>query len=226
MISVSHLTLSYGEKRVLEDFSLTLPERGVTVLSGPSGCGKTTLLRCLAGLERPRSGRIQAPPPRETSLLFQEDRLFPWRTVEQHLMDVLPQSRWAEVPRWLALAGLTGEEGSLPASLSGGMRRRLALVRALALGGRLYLLDEPEAALSPARLMTLLVHIRHLVGQDSQFLIATHSPILMSYPGACIYQLSEAGIVRVDYRDTEHYQLTRRFLEAPEQMMELLFQEL
>ena len=93
-------------------------------------------------------------------------------------------------------------------------------------GQGLYLLDEPEAALSPARLMTLLVHIRHLVGQDSQFLIATHSPILMSYPGACIYQLSEAGIVRVDYRDTEHYQLTRRFLEAPEQMMELLFQEL
>ena len=226
MISVSHLTLSYGEKRVLEDFSLTLPERGVTVLSGPSGCGKTTLLRCLAGLERPRSGRIQAPPPRETSLLFQEDRLFPWRTVEQHLMDVLPQSRWAEVPRWLALAELTGEEGSFPASLSGGMRRRLALVRALALGGQLYLLDEPEAALSPSRLMTLLVHIRHLVGQDSQFLIATHSPILMAYPGACIYQLSEAGIARVDYRDTEHYRLTRRFLEAPERMMELLFQEL
>ena len=93
-------------------------------------------------------------------------------------------------------------------------------------GQGLYLLDEPEAALSPARLMTLLVHIRHLVGQDSQFLIATHSPILMSYPGACIYQLSEAGITQVDYRDTEHYQLTRRFLEAPEQMMELLFQEL
>ena len=83
-------------------------------------------------------------------------------------------------------------------------------------GQGLYLLDEPEAALSPSRLMTLLVHIRHLVGQDSQFLIATHSPILMAYPGACIYQLSEAGIARVDYRDTEHYRLTRRFLEAPE----------
>ena len=74
--------------------------------------------------------------------------------------------------------------------------------------------------------MTLLVHIRHLVGQDSQFLIATHSPILMAYPGACIYQLSEAGIAQVDYRDTEHYWLTRRFLEAPEQMMELLFRAL
>ena len=162
MISVSHLTLSYGEKRVLEDFSLTLPERGVTVLSGPSGCGKTTLLRCLAGLERPRSGRIQAPPPRETSLLFQEDRLFPWRTVEQHLMDVLPQSRWAEVPRWLALAELTGEEGSFPASLSGGMRRRLALVRALALGGQLYLLDEPFTGVDPARVRRLMDALRAL----------------------------------------------------------------
>lgn len=177
MISVSHLTLSYGEKRVLEDLSLTLPERGVTVLSGPSGCGKTTLLRCLAGLERPRSGRIQAPPPRETSLLFQEDRLFPWRTVEQHLMDVLPQSRWAEVPRWLALAGLTGEEGSLPASLSGGMRRRLALVRALALGGRLYLLDEPFTGVDPARVRRLMEALRTL---DAPVLLSSHEALVCS----------------------------------------------
>ena len=177
MISVSHLTLSYGEKRVLEDFSLTLPERGVTVLSGPSGCGKTTLLRCLAGLERPRSVRIQAPPPRETSLLFQEDRLFPWRTVEQHLMDVLPQSRWAEVPRWLALAGLTGEEGSLPASLSGGMRRRLALVRALALGGRLYLLDEPFTGVDPARVRRLMEALRTL---DAPVLLSSHEALVCS----------------------------------------------
>lgn len=177
MISVSHLTLSYGEKRVLEDLSLTLPERGVTVLSGPSGCGKTTLLRCLAGLERPRSGRIQAPPPRETSLLFQEDRLFPWRTVEQHLMDVLPQSRWAEVPRWLALAWLTGEEGSLPASLSGGMRRRLALVRALALGGRLYLLDEPFTGVDPARVRRLMEALRTL---DAPVLLSSHEALVCS----------------------------------------------
>ena len=77
MISVSHLTLSYGEKRVLEDLSLTLPERGVTVLSGPSGCGKTTLLRCLAGLERPRSGRIQAPPPGRPSCSFRRTACSP-----------------------------------------------------------------------------------------------------------------------------------------------------
>lgn len=177
MICLEEVTVTFGEKRVLDRFSLTLPETGITALSGPSGCGKTTLLRCLAGLERPRSGRIQAPPPRETSLLFQEDRLFPWRTVEQHLMDVLPQSRWAEVPRWLALAGLTGEEGSLPASLSGGMRRRLALVRALALGGRLYLLDEPFTGVDPARVRRLMEALRTL---DAPVLLSSHEALVCS----------------------------------------------
>lgn len=101
----------------------------------------------------------------------------------------------------------------------------LALVEHRFGGQGLYLLDEPEAALSPTRLLTLLVHIHELVKRDSQFVIATHSPILMAYPGACIYQLSQQGIRQVAYRDTEHYQLTRRFLEQPEKMMERLLQE-
>ena len=101
-----HITVCYGEKRVLDDFSLVLPETGITALSGPSGCGKTTLLRVLAGLEHPISGRITGLSLRSATLLFQEDRLFPWRTVEQHLTDVLPRPRWEEVPRWLRLAEL------------------------------------------------------------------------------------------------------------------------
>lgn len=93
-------------------------------------------------------------------------------------------------------------------------------------GGRgLYLLDEPEAALSPTRMMSLLVLLHRLVEEHSQFVIATHSPMLMAYPGARIYQLSQQGIEPVAYRDTEHYQITRRFLEAPERMLELLFEE-
>ena len=101
----------------------------------------------------------------------------------------------------------------------------LALVEHRFGGNGLYLLDEPEAALSPTRMMSLLVLMRNLVKKHSQFIIATHSPILMAYPGACIYQLSQDGINRVAYRDTEHYQLTRRFLEAPERMIDLLFRE-
>ena len=74
-------------------------------------------------------------------------------------------------------------------------------------------------------MMSLLVLLHRLVEEHSQFVIATHSPILMAYPGARIYQLSQQGIEPVAYRDTEHYQITRRFLEAPERMLELLFEE-
>ena len=177
MICLEEVTVTFGEKRVLDRFSLTLPETGITALSGPSGCGKTTLLRVLAGLEHPISGRITGLSLRSAALLFQEDRLFPWRTVEQHLTDALPQVRWAEVPRWLDLAGLTGEEGSLPASLSGGMRRRLALVRALALGGRLYLLDEPFTGVDPARIRRLMEALRAL---DTPVLLSSHEALVCS----------------------------------------------
>ena len=70
MISAEHITVCYGERRVLDDFSLVLPETGITALSGPSGCGKTTLLRVLAGLERPQSGTVSGISPREIAILF------------------------------------------------------------------------------------------------------------------------------------------------------------
>ena len=102
----------------------------------------------------------------------------------------------------------------------------LALVENRFGGNGIYLLDEPEAALSPSRLMTLLVHIHELVKKNSQFIIATHSPILMAYPGAEVYRLSEESICLVNYRETEHYQLTRRFLENPEKMLYYLLEDL
>ena len=76
------------------------------------------------------------------------------------------------------------------------------------------MLDEPEAALSPMKLMRLMCRINELVAQRSQFIIATHSPILMTFPGAETYELNKEGICSVDYRQTEHYQMTRRFLEC------------
>ena len=87
----------------------------------------------------------------------------------------------------------------------------------------LYLLDEPDAALSPARQLTLLARMHQLVAQGSQFIIATHSPILMAYPGAQIYGLGENGIASIAYEDTEHFQLTRQFLNNPAGIMRELF---
>lgn len=160
MISAEHITVCYGEKRVLDDFSLVLPETGITALSGPSGCGKTTLLRVLAGLQR-RSAGVVTVPPRPT-LLFQENRLLPWRTVEQHIADVLPRARRGEAGRWLALVELEEEARSYPGALSGGMGRRLALARALACGGGLYLLDEPFTGVDKERAGRILERIRAL----------------------------------------------------------------
>ena len=98
----------------------------------------------------------------------------------------------------------------------------LALVKNRFGGEGLYLLDEPEAALSPSRLLTLLCEVHRLVEHDSQLIIATHSPILMTYPNARLYQLGEEGIQTVDYQETEHYQLTKRFLDEPERMLHYL----
>lgn len=100
----------------------------------------------------------------------------------------------------------------------------LALVQNRFGGNGLYILDEPEAALSPAKLLVLLAEINALVKKDSQFIIATHSPILMAFPGAQIYQLSESGIEAVSYKETEHYQLTKRFLDNPELMLKYLLE--
>jgi predicted ATPase len=90
-------------------------------------------------------------------------------------------------------------------------------------GQGLYLLDEPEAALSPQRQLAALARINDLVKDGSQFIIATHSPILMAYPDAWIYEFTESGIARVAYEETEHFKVTRAFLANPERMLRELF---
>ena len=98
----------------------------------------------------------------------------------------------------------------------------LALVQNRFGGEGLYLLDEPEAALSPTRLLTLMGEMDQLVKADSQFIVATHSPVLMAFPEARIYVLSEDGVRTAEYQETEHYQLTKRFLDDPERMLRYL----
>jgi predicted ATPase len=91
--------------------------------------------------------------------------------------------------------------------------------------GGLYILDEPEAALSPSRQMAALARIHDLVGGRAQFIIATHSPILMAFPGARIYQFAEDGISEVEYTETEHYTITKSFLNDHERMLARLLSE-
>jgi len=91
-------------------------------------------------------------------------------------------------------------------------------------GNGLYIMDEPEAALSPQRLLTLLVLMDELVKKSSQFIIATHSPIIMAFPGADIIQFSEKGMERVSYNETESYRITKQFMDDPERMIKYLLE--
>lgn len=93
------------------------------------------------------------------------------------------------------------------------------------IGDGLYILDEPEAALSPSRQLSFLAKMHQLVLARSQLIIATHSPIILGYPNAWIYQVSEHGVDRVEYEDTDHYQVTRSFLTRREMMLDVLLSE-
>ena len=98
----------------------------------------------------------------------------------------------------------------------------LSLVQNRLRGQGLYIFDEPEAALSPMRILTLISEIDRLVNNNSQIIIATHSPILIAYPKAEIIELSIDGIRKISYTDTEHYRITKQFLDNPERMLKYL----
>jgi len=92
-------------------------------------------------------------------------------------------------------------------------------------GEGLYLLDEPEAALSPSRQLSVITRIHDLVRENSQFIIATHSPIIMAYPDAFIYLFSTNGIRKIAYEETEHYRITRDFLGNRQRMLKVLMED-
>ena len=177
MLELTEVSFSYPGRPVLENFSLSIPLSGITALRGPAGCGKTTLLRLLAGLERPQAGQISAPAGGGTAILFQENRLLPWRTVGQHITDVLPRQRRGEGPRWLKLVELAEEAELFPSALSGGMGRRLALARCLAVGGSLLLLDEPFAGVDPERAGRILSRVRAL---DIPVVLTSHQESVLA----------------------------------------------
>lgn len=169
-MELRHITVRFAEKTVLEDFSLVLPDRGVLCLSGPSGCGKTTLLRVLCGLERPQAGRVLDIP--KTAVVFQEDRLLPWLTVERNLTAVgIPQDQAA---LWLQRVGLGAEKKSLPRQLSGGMRRRVAIARALGVDSGLLLLDEPFTGLDEETRKQIYPWLRQASEQKPVVLVTHH----------------------------------------------------
>ena len=158
-LELDDVRLSYTGTPVVDGLSLTVQPGEILVLTGPSGCGKSTVLRALAGLLRPDSGRVLADwqevttTSRDRGMVFQDSALLPWRTVRSNIELALqlrgePRAeRRHRADQWIDEVGLTGFADYLPKSLSGGMRQRVQLARGLAGAPRAVMMDEPFAAL-------------------------------------------------------------------------------
>ena len=154
-IEIINLEKSYQvENRklpVLTGINLRIPERQITVVLGKSGCGKTTLLRLTGGLETADSGEIRYEGPHRTAFVFQEPRLMPWLNVKQNILFGLrgkeKKESGARADEIIRTVGLSGFEQAYPAQLSGGMKQRTALARALAYRPSFIMMDESFAAL-------------------------------------------------------------------------------
>lgn len=139
-LKVNDLTAGYDGEEVLHGFSFDFSAKRAYALMGGSGVGKTTLLHVLAGLKQPEHGSIGDFEKLKCAVMFQEDRLLEHLSARQNV-ELVSDAQQAE--RWLKAVGLEDKSASRPSELSGGQRRRVALARCLAFGGRVLLLDEP-----------------------------------------------------------------------------------
>jgi len=207
------------------ELKLTKP---VTFLVGENGTGKSTLLEAIAVA----SGFNGEGGSRDFSFSTRESHsnLYEYITL---IKSIKPKDGFfLRAESFYNAATYLEESGSQMFRYGGKSLHEqshgeafLSLVKYRFEGNGIYLLDEPEAALSPLKIMSLLVAIDDLVRRNSQFIIATHSPILMAYPDAVILEFDEDGIHETAYQDTRHYRLTRQFMEHPEQMMHYLLEK-
>lgn len=141
MIEIKELTKRYGDKTVFERLSLSFPKGTCAVFTGASGVGKTTLLRVIAGLEAPDAGTVAGTEGLRPSFIFQENRLIPQLSALDNVLCVAPDREKAL--HFLEKVGLADAKDKPAAALSGGMKRRLSIARALAYGGDVFYMDEP-----------------------------------------------------------------------------------
>ncbi len=169
-IILDSVSFSYGDRQILSDFSLSIPDGGRVCLSGPSGCGKTTVGRLVLGLLTPSSGSISVPE--RVSAVFQEDRLFKAAGALRQISAVGSEQGASEL---LREAGLEGIAHMRTAQLSGGMKRRLAILRALNFDSSALLLDEPFNGLDSDNRALMSRMILERFG-DKPILMISHNP--------------------------------------------------
>ncbi len=187
-VTVRNVCKNYDNVEALRDLSLEFPRGQLTSILGPSGCGKTTLLKIIAGLLKPTSGEIlvnnkpvTGPGP-DRAFVFQDFALLPWATVLRNvafgleLRGVAKSEREAIAEKYIKDVGLTDFEHSYPHELSGGMRQRVGLARALSVDAQVLLMDEPFSAVDEQTRRKFQEDLLDLVKNENKtFLFVTHS---------------------------------------------------
>lgn len=187
-VSVRNIYKNYGDVEALRDMSLEFPRGQLTSLLGPSGCGKTTLLKIVAGLLPANSGQVlingqpvSGPGP-DRAFVFQDFALLPWASVLRNvafgleLRKVPKSEREAIAEKYIANVGLKGFENSYPHELSGGMRQRVGLARALCVNAQVLLMDEPFSAVDEQTRRKFQEDLLGLVKNENKtFIFVTHS---------------------------------------------------
>ena len=187
-VSVKGIYKNYGDVEALRDMSLDFPKGQLTSLLGPSGCGKTTLLKIIAGLLQPNQGEVYvngqlvSEPGPDRAFVFQDFALMPWASVLRNvafgleLRKVAKSEREDIARKYIKEVGLDGFENSYPHELSGGMRQRVGLARALSVDSPVLLMDEPFSAVDEQTRRKFQEDLLQLVKEESKtFIFVTHS---------------------------------------------------
>jgi NitT/TauT family transport system ATP-binding protein len=220
MVEVRHISKTYaGGVEALNDLSIDFAEGQLTSLLGPSGCGKTTLLKIIAGLIPPSGGevkvdgRIVTGPGPERAFVFQDFALMPWANVMRNvafgleLKGMARTEREAIAEKYIASVGLKGFEKAYPHELSGGMRQRAGLARALSVNAKVLLMDEPFSAVDEQTRRKFQEDLLELIARERKtFLFVTHSIeeavyvsdriILLSHRPSQVSSIVEPAIMR------------------------------
>ena len=194
MVELQDVAVRFDGRPVFEHVSVHIPPGVHAAVMGPSGVGKTTLLRVIAGLLRPDSGKVRVHTPRR-AMLFQSPRLLPWLNALENVNTVLSDGprTLPEAMSWLQRVGLGAAAGKYPAELSGGMQQRVALARALAYGGNLVLLDEPFQGLDETTRGEIMALCREVLREKTTILV-THDRAEAEALADVIYTLSPEGL--------------------------------
>lgn len=236
-VLIDHISKVYIDRRgespeALQDIHFAIEENEFVVVVGPSGCGKSTLLNIIAGLLSSSSGQVifegtQTDSRPHTAVVFQDFALFPWRTVLKNIVygleerGVKRQEQFEVAKRYITLVGLQGFENKYPHQLSGGMKQRVSIARALANDPLLLLMDEPFSALD-AQTRTLMQYELSRIWEETHksLLYITHNIQEAVFLGDRVVVLSRRpgrilDIIKIDLprpRD-EHLTLEKRYLE-------------